>query len=48
LIGVEPFGPAAEAMALQFFDDSDEALDLATGSGEPTMLRRSPPSASGC
>ena len=34
LIGVEPFGPAAEAMALQFLDDSDEALDLATGSSE--------------
>src|SRR5208282_2951288 len=34
LNGVEPFGPAAEAMALQFFDDSDKALDLATGSGE--------------
>ena len=34
LIGVEPFGPAAEAVALQFLDDADKALDLAMGSGE--------------
>jgi hypothetical protein len=34
LIGIEPFGPAAEAVALQLLDDGDEALDLATGGGE--------------
>jgi hypothetical protein len=34
LIGSNPFGPAAEAVALQFLDDGDQALDLATSSGE--------------
>ena len=38
LIGVEPFGPAAEAVALQFLDDGDEALDLTAGGSElPSM-----------